>query len=277
MPNTVPPSGNWTIADLSDLSALAAALVDQEIVFHLAGASLPEVSNRDPAEDVRASVLPTLQLFDLCRGAQVRKVVFASSGGTVYGVPSEVPTPESSSKVPVSAYGINKLMVENYLELYRHLFGLDYHVLRIANPYGPGQSPLRRQGIVAVMLHRALSGQNVEIWGTGDVIRDFIHVDDVSSAFIAGAMYHGPRRIMNVGSAHGRSLKQVADDITTTLGQSGMRVMHLPGRAADVPVSILDNTLIRKETGWTPKVDWLSGLRDTARWISVEHPATTRA
>lgn len=258
---------SWTEADFGDKPALTKALLGQEIVFHLLSSSLPDTSNRNPAADVASQVLTSIHLLDLCRAAKVRKVVFASSGGTVYGIPSTVPTPENASTAPISAYGINKLMIERYLELYRHLHGLDYHVLRIANPYGPGQSPFKKQGVVAAMLHRALSGHAIELWGTGEVTRDFIHVNDVCAAFLAGARYDGPHRTMNVGSGQGRSLNQLIADVRHVLQKPALEVVRKGGRAADVPISVLDTSLIRRTTGWEPSVKWLDGLHATAQWM----------
>lgn len=260
-----------TEAAFEDAAALAAALRGQEVVFHLAGSSLPADSNRDPAGDVAGQVMPAIRLLERCQAAGVRKVVFASSGGTVYGIPAAVPTPEHADTAPITAHGINKRMVEHYLELFRRLHGLDYHVLRIANPYGPGQSPFRPQGVVAAVLHRALSGAAIELWGTGEVVRDFIHVDDVSRAFIAAARYAGPHRTMNVGSGHGRSLNQLVDDVGAVLGRPALEVVHRGGRAADVPVSVLDTALIRRATGWRPGVEWMDGLAGTAGWMRAAY------
>jgi UDP-glucose 4-epimerase len=261
----------WTNAPFSDFSTLARAVEDQEIVFHLLGSSIPESSNSDPAEDLLAHVFSTIKLLDLCRAAHVRKIVFASSGGTVYGIPAVVPTPETAPTDPISAYGISKLAVEKYLALYRHLHGMDYHILRIANPYGPGQSPFKKQGVVASILYRAISGKPFEIWGTGEVTRDFIHVEDVSAAFIHALHYAGEHRTMNVGSGHGLTINQVVGDVQHVLGLEGVRVTHKPGRAADVPVSILDTQLIRTVTSWRPRVSWIDGLTQTALWMRKAH------
>ena len=268
-----PPGGGalWTEATIEDAPALAAALRGQDTVFHLLSSSLPDSSNRDPAADVVAQVVPSILLLELCRAARVRKVVFASSGGTVYGIPAVVPTPESAGTIPISAYGINKLMIERYLELFRHLHGLEYHVLRIANPYGPGQSPFKKQGVVAAMLHRALSGFAIEVWGTGEVTRDFIHVADVSNAFMAAARYDGPHRTMNVGSGQGRSLNQLVADVRDVLRQPALEVVRKSARAADVPVSVLDTALIRRATDWRPGVDWMDGLAATAGWMRAAY------
>ncbi|MDB5069207.1 MAG: hypothetical protein JWM87_318 [Candidatus Eremiobacteraeota bacterium] len=257
----------WSNAVFSDLSALARAVEGQEIVFHLLSSSIPESSNRDPAEDLFANVFPTVKLLDLCRTGDVRKIVFASSGGTVYGIPATIPTPESAPTEPTSAYGINKLAIEKYLALYHRLHGLDYHVLRIANPYGPGQSPFKKQGVVASILYRALSGRALEIWGTGDVTRDFIHVDDVSQAFLDAVRYDGEHRIMNVGSGRGRTINDIVADVQDVLGMPSVEIVRKPARAADVPVSVLDTALIMRTTAWRPRVAWLDGLRNTAAWV----------
>ena len=272
LPDTRPDTAALrTEANFANQSALAAALHGQEMVFHLLGSSLPESSNRDPAADVVAQVVPSIRLLELCRAAAVRKVVFASSGGTVYGIPDVVPTPEGASTAPITAYGINKLTIEHYLELFRHLYGLDYHVLRIANPYGPGQSPFKKQGVVAAILHRALSGSAIELWGTGEVTRDFIHVDDVSTAFIAAAHYTGPHRTMNVGSGRGRSLNQLVTDVRDVLQQPALEVVRRSARAADVPVSVLDTALIHRATDWRPEVEWMQGLAATAKWMRTAY------
>ena len=261
----------WTNAPFSDVSALARAVEGQEIVFHLLGSSIPESSNADPAEDLLANVFSTIKLLDLCRAAHVRKVVFASSGGTVYGIPDVIPTPETAPTDPISAYGIGKLAIEKYLALYRRLHGTDYNILRIANPYGPGQSPFKKQGVVASILYRALCGQPFEIWGTGEVARDFIYVDDVAAAFIEAAQYSGTHRIMNVGSGHGLTIDQVVADVQRVLALTGVAVVRKPGRAADVPVSILDTSLIKAETSWRPRVAWIDGLAQTAAWMRKAH------
>ena len=256
-----------TVGLFEDAGALAAALRGQEVVFHLISSSLPERSNHDPADDIAREVIPTIQLLSLCRKAEVRRVVFASSGGTVYGVARQVPTPETAPTLPISAYGINKLTVERYLGLFHYLYGLEYQVLRVANPYGPGQSPYKRQGIIAVMLHRALMGGTIEIWGAGNVVRDFVHVDDVAAAFVAAASYDGPHRVMNVGSGQGRTLNQVAADVARVLELPNLSVVHRSARAVDVPTSVLDTSLIRQETACEPKVPWLNGLAGTAAWM----------
>jgi UDP-glucose 4-epimerase len=262
------PELKWIEGSLADQKALAKAVANQEIAFHLVGNSTPDSSNLDPAAECSENVLPTLSLLAMCHAHGVRKVVFCSSGGTVYGASTQSPIPETSSTNPISAYGVSKLMIEKYLALFHHLHGLDFQVLRVANPYGSFQSPFRPQGIVAVMIQRALRRESIEIWGTGDVIRDFIHVDDVAMAFIHAAVYAGPHKIMNVGSGEGRSINQIASEIPAILGFSDIEKVYKAGRPADVPNNVLDISLIGRETGWRPTVSWPEGVKRAAHWTA---------
>ncbi|TCR66574.1 UDP-glucose 4-epimerase [Bosea sp. BK604] len=260
----------WSCGHFEDVEAVAEAARGQEIVFHLLSGSVPGQPGQKPASDLETNVVGTLRLLDICNAAAVRRVVFASSGGTVYGPAERFPTPEAAATDPISAYGVGKLAIEKYLALYQHLYGLEYLALRIANVYGPLQSTLKRQGVVAAMLDHALAGKPLEIWGTGEVVRDFVHVDDVVSALLLAATYDGPHRVMNVGSGTGLSINQVASDIEAVAGTTSLSRIYRAGRAADVPVNILDISLITRETPWRPRRPWLDGLRSTARWMAAQ-------
>ena len=255
----------WRQGEFRDSSTLARAVEGQHVVFHLISGSTPESSNHDPAGDIESNVLTTLRLLDLCRSEGVERVVFASSGGTVYGVPQTVPIAETAHTDPICSYGIGKLAIEKYLGLYKHLHGLDSVVLRIANPYGPFQSARRRQGVVAAMIRQALDKKGFEIWGNGEVVRDFLHIDDVVNAMMAAAGYAGPARVMNVGSGMGLSINRIADDIEALIGRAVPRT-YLPARPADVPVNVLDIALIQRELGWKPRISWQDGLARTLEW-----------
>jgi len=259
----------WHDADFADDARVAQAVAGQDIVYHLLGGSVPAQSNAEPAADVVGSLLPSLRLIEACRAGGAGRLVFASSGGTVYGpTPAGVQTPESAPTNPITAYGINKLAVEKYLGLFRHLYGFDAIVLRIANPYGPFQHRRRAQGVVGTALAHALAGEPVEIWGDGRVVRDYLHIDDVAAAMVAAGGYRGSRWVFNVGSGEGRTVRAVVEDVCTLLGVPRERIVHRPGRAVDVPYNVLDNGLVRQEMGWKPIVSWQTGLTATAGWLA---------
>ncbi len=257
----------WTSGEFSDRTAVARAVDGCDIVFHLLGGSIPDSSNKDPLGDLLSSAVPSLQLLEICRAAKVRKILFVSSGGTVYGIPNAIPIPESAPTDPISAYGISKLAIEKYLALYHHLHGQDFCVLRVANPFGPYQSPDRRQGLIASLMHRISRGQPIEIWGDGEVVRDYIYIDDVIEALLAAVTYGGSHTLFNVGSGIGRSVLEVVRDVAEALGHPDVQRIHKPGRATDVPVSILDIARIEREVAWSPRTDWARALRLTADWI----------
>ncbi len=236
-------------------------------VFDLIGAGLPNSSNDNPAQIVADAVPAKVRLLEACRSEGVRRYVFASSGGTVYGVTGPMPVSEDAPTEPISAYGIGKLVVEKYLALYRHLYGLEARALRIANAYGPHQDPRRGQGLVSALLRRLLADEPVEIWGDGRIVRDYIHIDDVVAAMLACLDHDGPGRVFNVGSGIGRSVSEVLADAARITGRTP-RLVRRAARGADVPVNILDSSRLTRQTGWAPRMGWEAGLAATAAWIS---------
>src|SRR5271155_318351 len=208
----------WHQGDFTDAGSVAAAIQSFDIVFHLIHATMPQAAELDIAGDLQSNVVPSIALLDLCRRLAVKRVVFVSSGGTVYGCPQQIPTPETAPTQPICAYGISKLAIEKFLALYEHLHGLDYRVLRIANAFGPFQTTLKNQGVIAALIARALNGEEIEIWGDGSVVRDFVFVDDVVDALArAAAGDHGGERIFNIGSGRGHSLREVIATIERLL------------------------------------------------------------
>jgi UDP-glucose 4-epimerase len=250
-----------TLSPLSmgDGLALQEAMEGAELVFHLASGSLPQSSNRDPQADVQVNLLGALKVFDAARQAQVQRLVMVSSGGTVYGVPQQVPIPETHPTEPTCSYGICKLAIEKYVALYRQLHGLDGLVLRVANPYGERQRLDATQGVVPVFLGKALRGEPLQIWGDGSTVRDFLHISDVVTALLAAAHYQGEQHLFNVGSGEGLSLNQLVELLRAEL-QRPLAVEYLPARGFDVPTNVLCIERARRCLGWNPKVTVSEGL-----------------
>ena len=261
------PRAEWMRGDFLDPADLRRGISGCEAAFHLVCTTLPQSSNEDPAADVASNVIGTLRLLEAWRRDGRGKIVFASSGGTVYGVPRTVPITEEHPTNPITSYGITKLAVEKYLELYRVLHGLDYCALRLANPFGERQRVAAGQGAVTAFLHRAHRGELIEIWGDGSVVRDYLYVGDAADALARALEYRGASRVINVGSGIGRDLNQVVAAIEGVIGRPVTR-RHLPGRSFDVPASVLDIGLARRELGWRPATPFEDGLRRTLRWIA---------
>lgn len=249
--------------DFSQEKNFEQILKDIDVVFHLVSTTLP--SNEDTILDVDTNILPTLALLEACKNKSI-KVIYFSSGGTVYGIPENTPIPEEHSTDPICSYGIHKLAIEKYLHLYRYLYGLDYAIMRIANPYGERQAPFGSQGAIAVFLAKALLGQPIEIWGDGTIVRDFLYVGDVVNAALLLMEYQGGEKIFNIGSGTGHSLCEIVAEIEEVLGHK-IDVKFLQGRKQDVPTNVLDTTRVHQELGWMPTVNLNIGLsKMVAAW-----------
>ena len=255
----------WYHGDFSDTVALAAAIETHEIVFHLIHATTPQSANLDMVGDLRQNVAASLALFDICRNSGVEQIIYMSSGGTIYGPSTQIPTSETAPTEPITAYGVGKLAIEKYFALYAHLYGLDYRILRVANPFGPFQIPLKNQGVIAALISRALRNETIEIWGDGSVVRDYVYVGDVVTALECAMFDQSDFHIFNIGSGQGRSLLQIIGDVQSLLNIE-LKLEWKLGRSVDVPVSILSIERARTVLGWVPTTSFESGLQKTVDW-----------
>ena len=259
----------WVSGDMLSIHDISLALEGRDLVVHLVSTTLPKGSNEDPIYDVQSNLVGTLQLLNAMVAMKVRKIIFISSGGTVYGTPKYLPIDENHPCDPQVSYGITKLAIENYLHLYERMHGIKVVILRVANPFGKRQRIETAQGAVTVFLHRAISGLPINIWGAGSVIRDYIYIDDVAEAFARAVSYNGSKSIFNVSQGLGTSLNELIALIEETLGHP-IEKNYLPARDFDVAKNILSNNLALKEMGWTPKIPIREGIKLTAEWMKKE-------
>jgi UDP-glucose 4-epimerase len=248
-----------------DNAMLRSALDGVTTVFHLIHTTMPASSNNDVLMDASENILATINLLELCKEYGVKRVVFVSSGGTVYGKPLTIPIDENHPTNPVCAYGISKLTIEKYLALYENLYGIQHIILRVANPFGPYHQVGKPQGVVNAFLARALSNVPIEIWGDGSVVRDYVYVGDVVSAIISAATYRGVRRIFNIGSGHGLTLVEVINSIEEIVGHK-FDVYYLNSREFDVSSNVLDCSRALAELHWESGTTFHQGLEKTLKW-----------
>ena len=264
----IPTSLHFVRGDLNQTYLVREALTGIDIVFHLAWATIHETSNQDPAADVTANLIPSIQLFENCRLMGVRRIVFISSGGTVYGPAQALPIAETHPQNPINGYGITKLAVEKYLQMFYHLHGLEYAILRPSVPYGPRQNPLGRQGAVAVFLYRIAHGLPITLWGDGSVTRDYFFISDLVQALITATVQNlGQERIFNIGGPEEISLLQLVKHIENTIEKKA-NLEYLPARKFDASHIVLDTSLAKKILNWQPNVDIKEGLEKTWAWMS---------
>lgn len=256
----------WMTGDLSNIHDVNDAIENVDAVLHLVSTTLPKNSNEDPIYDVQTNVVATLQMLSAMVAQNIRKIIFISSGGTVYGNPVYLPIDEKHPTDPLVSYGITKLTIEKYLKMFEKMHGIKAITLRVANPYGERQRIETAQGAVSVFLQHALTGQPIDIWGDGSVIRDYVYVGDVAEAFLSAVEYTGMKRCFNISSGVGTSLNELIGMLEDVLGKRLLR-NYLPGRPFDVPVSVLSNNLAREELQWEPRTAMQEGIIRTAKWM----------
>jgi UDP-glucose 4-epimerase len=256
----------WVEGDILSTHDLDHCLEGMDAVFHLVSTTFPKNSNENPIYDVESNLVGSLRLLDSMVRKGVMRIVFISSGGTVYGVPEYLPIDEKHPTNPRVSYGITKLAIEKYLQLYSDLHGIRPVILRVSNPFGSKQRLESAQGAATAFLRKALNDEQVEIWGDGTVTRDYLHVGDVAEGFIKALEYEGVRSVFNIGSGVGTSVNQLLAIIEKVV-ERPIRRVHLPARLFDIPTSILNNELARKELSWIPTISIEEGIRVTAREI----------
>ena len=254
--------------DFSNIHDIDNALEGTDIIIHLAWTTLPGPSNGNPIYDTESNVVGTLKILEKAIQKQIKKVIFASSGGTVYGVARELPIPETHQTNPICSYGITKLTIEKYLALYHTLYNLNYTILRLGNAYGERQRTESVQGAVAVFLGRTLLGQPITIWGDGSVARDYLYISDFVSAFLAVIEHDTGSRIYNIAGGQASSLNDILSLIHQVTGRKP-EVKYEPSRKLDVPVNCLDIRRAYNELNWRPETNLKEGLRRTWEWLKT--------
>ncbi len=262
---------DWTAIDYrqgtaTDTGALEAALGGVDTVFHLASTTVPATSNLDPAGDVSSNLLGALAVFGALQAHGIRRIVFFSSGGTVYGDPDTLPVAENHPLRPISSYGIVKATIEQYLQMYQRIGRLDPLILRPSNPYGPRQSAAGGQGFVAAAMAVLRANSTLEIWGDGETVRDFVYIDDLVDLAIRAAL-SGECGVFNAGSGQGQSLNDVRRAIERVSGRA-LQVAHRAPRGFDARAVVLDISGARARFGWQPTVALEDGLART--WHAAE-------
>jgi UDP-glucose 4-epimerase len=246
--NSPPPLHDAAIrvvlGDATDPAALDAALLDAGSVVFCAGAALPAEAESDPAGELTQAAQPLLATLEALRRRRGVRLLFCSSGGTVYGEPDQIPVHESHPLRSESAYGMAKVTAEHYLQLYASRHGVPTTALRCANVYGPGQVPFRSQGLVATLLASAATGREVVVFGDGSAVRDYVYIDDVAQATVELLEHDDLPAAINVGTGVGTSVEALLQIVERTVGRP-LRVRHEPARPSDLRRVVLDVTRLR--------------------------------
>jgi UDP-glucose 4-epimerase len=262
------PGVDYRFGDFADKMALVEALTGVDAVFHLLSTTLPGTADLDPKTDVQDNLIGAINLLESMHGLGLRRILFLSSGGTVYEIPETVPIPETHALRPISSYGIVKAAIEHYLEMYRRTRGVSPIIVRASNPFGPRQAHSGVQGVISTFLRRILAGEPIEIWGDGSVVRDYFDVGDLAELCVRAGTSRG-EGAYNAGSGYGLSVSDIIEAVRKATG-SDFETIYKPGRPVDVPCSVLDCSRAKSDFGWECTTGFDSGLRNTWNWLKAQ-------
>ncbi|MCD6500931.1 GDP-mannose 4,6-dehydratase [bacterium] len=242
-----------------------------ETIFHFAAQIDVRKSVENPIGSARVDILGSLNLLENSKKQGVKKIIFASSGGAIYGETDIIPTPENHPEKPQSPYGVEKLAIEKYLNFYKKIHGLDYVTLRFANIYGPRQNSKGEGGVVAIFTDKLLHNQTPTIYGSGNQTRDFLFVEDTVDAALKSLAYGGLSSvnslpIYNVGTGIETSVNELYKLLTEETGKD-IKPKYAPAKKGEQLRSCLDSSKIKKSLNWQPKYSLVEGLRETISWF----------
>jgi UDP-glucose 4-epimerase len=253
-------------ADILDQDLKALLLAERpDVVSHHAAQIDVRKSVADPAFDAEINLVGMLRLLEACRGASVRRFLFASSGGACYGEQAVFPAGEDHPTRPVSPYGVAKAAGELYLHFYRVQYGLSFAALRYANVYGPRQNPHGEAGVVAIFGERLLQGRPCTIYGDGAQTRDFVYVGDVARANVLAAS-SGAIGPVNIGTGRETSVEALYRALAKECGSTA-EPHHASPQPGEQRRSVIDPSRAREQLGWIPQVSLEAGVRETVAWL----------
>lgn len=255
----------YILSDFNDNLALSEALTGIDCVIHSLSTSIPSTSNKFPIQDIEGNLINTLKLLEIMVEKGINKIVFLSSGGTVYGVPELIPVTEIHPTNPICSYGVVKLAIEKYLFMYSKLYNIAPIILRISNPFGPRQSHVGNQGFISTLLTNHLNGQFTKIFGDGSIIRDYIYITDVAKVCYKASV-SDITGVFNVSSNIGHSLNEVIKISEEVLGEH-ILVQYTDPRSFDIPVIVLDNSKISKSLMWNHTISIKDGIKMHFNWL----------
>ncbi len=259
----LPPRATYISGDLKDRALLSAVLADASEVIDLAYSTVPKTSFDDPVHDILSNLPAGVILLQEAARTTLKKMVFVSSGGTVYGKANKLPIDEMHPTNPISPYGITKLTMEHYMSMFKILTGLPVAIARPGNAYGEDQSAFTGQGFIATAIQSILQGKKIDIFGKLGTVRDYLHVSDIARGIIAVMEYGDAGQVYNIGSGIGRNNLDVLNSIKPLALAIGLNieVNFLSERVFDVPANILSSKKLCSVSGWQPQITFEEGIK----------------
>lgn len=255
--------------DVREVESYADELIKDSVVVHMASSSYPGKAEKVIESDIQDNVLGTVRLAQACADRGVGTFIFLSSGGAIYGDQPATPIKEDANPKPISAYGAMKLTIEHYLSIIHNLRGLPIACLRVSNPFGKWHKGTG-QGAINVFMQNVLNGKEIEIWGEGEQLRDYIPAQDVANAIrTVGLRFGSGCEAFNIGTGSGRTLKDVLSEIEK-ISHQAPKVSFLPARSVDVASNILDSSKMREWFGWQSATPFSTAMEETWNWVKSQ-------
>lgn len=244
--------GKYIVGNFAEEQRFYEILVENrvDLVFHLISTALPSDSTQMIEQEILNNVIPSVRLFEAMVKADVKRLIFASSGGTVYGESLGRPHKVEDRTAPICSYGIQKNSIENYIALYNLYYDMEFIVARISNPYGVWKQQNRLQGIIPIFIRKLLDDEPITVFG--DTKRDYIYIDDVIDAFMCMIKYEGSERVFNVGTGVATSISEIIEIIEEQVGKKFSQIEYKDIRKCDVRENVLDVTEIGRQLQWFP-------------------------
>lgn len=262
-----PLSGvEYVYGSISDVDLLKKVFSQQDVLIHCVSTTVPFTSNQNIEFDINTNLIAAVNIFDIAIKKGVKRIVYLSSGGAVYGSPNIIPITENHPTEPISSYGITKLAIEKYLHYFALNSGTEYNIVRPSNPYGPRQNPFGNQGIISVFLGKVLKGENLEVWGDPTISKDYLYITDLASAIYKASITDTTSTIFNVGGGYLTSIEEIISVIAEITGRD-INVNYTRGHAFDVKQVCLDITRAKDCFNFQPKVDLRTGVHMTWEFI----------
>lgn len=262
--------GNVSIlpGDFFSKTDVSNAVEGSDYVFHLISTTNPAIANDDPFMDVETNIKPSVELFQACTEHNVKKLVFLSSGGTVYGDVDSDSIGETTLAEPRSPYGISKLTIEHYLRYFKYVNGLDYVVYRVANPYGTGQNIHGKQGVIPIFMNHIIEDQPITIYGDGEMVRDYIYINDLIDMIVGSYTKNNGHNEYNLGSGQGKSVNEIVAALEKCTGKA-IQTNTAPIPSTFIDRSVLNISRFTSEFGITPHTSLESGIARTWEYVKA--------
>ena len=256
--------------DFNNTSVIVDALNDIDVVYHLISSSVPSSSNLDPISDINCNLIGTIQLLELMRKMKnIKKIIYISSGGTVYGNPDIDPVPETYPLNPICSYGVVKVAIEKYLFMYHHLYGVESVILRPSNFFGPRQKAKKGQGVIGAFLENIKKDLPIKVWGDGNIIRDYLYVDDLIDLCIL-ILESNKTGTYNAGYGKGISINELIGTIQKVTDRI-IQISYEKGRTFDVEKIVLDIQKAKTDFLWSPNTTLMHGIKNQWEWLRLNN------